>query len=390
MKKTAKIRVCQLCAVDFTLKQFITPIIDRMTQEGWDVTAVCSDGASIPGLRGRGYKIITTPISRSLNVFSHLRSIWNLFWIFRKEKFDVLHAHTPIAALLGRIAARCAGVPLIIYTAHGFYFHDEMPRFKRHLFLFLEFLGAKFGDLIFTVSKEDAATAVSEGIERAENVLFVGNGVNLNQFLPVSIDLKNKVRNYLGIPPKSQLVGSVGRMVSEKGYPELLRAAERVTAEFPDTYFILVGGRLDSDHNESINSDIKRAKNILGDRLVMPGFKSDISDLIGAMDVFCLPSHREGMPTTIIEAMLMEKPVVATNIRGSRELVKPGETGYLIPTRNVELLAKAICSLLKDPEGARNMGAKGREFAIQFCDESKIVELQINKIKSELLKRDIG
>jgi len=387
MKKTAKIRVCQLCAVDFTLKQFITPIIDRMTQEGWDVTAVCSDGASIPGLRGRGYKIITTPISRSLNVFSHIRSIWNLFWIFRKEKFDVLHAHTPIAALLGRIAARCAGVPLIIYTAHGFYFHDEMPRFKRRLFLFLEFLGAKFGDLIFTVSNEDAATAVSEGIESAENVLFVGNGVNLSRFLPVSIDLKNKVRNSLGIPPKSQLVGSVGRMVSEKGYPELLRAAERVTAEFPDTYFILVGGRLDSDHNESIDSDIKRAKNILGDRLVMPGFRSDISDLIGAMDVFCLPSHREGMPTTIIEAMLMEKPVVATNIRGSRELVKPGETGYLIPMRSVELLAKAICSLLKDPQGARNMGAKGREFAIQFCDESKIVELQINRIKSELLKR---
>lgn len=381
------LKVCQLCAVDFTLKQFITPIIDRMTQEGWDVTAVCSDGASIPGLRGRGYKIITTPISRSLNVFSHLRSIWNLFWIFRKEKFDILHAHTPIAALLGRIAARCAGVPLIIYTAHGFYFHDEMPRFKRRLFLFLEFLGAKFGDLIFTVSKEDAATAVSEGFESAENVLFVGNGVNLSRFLPVSIDLKNKVRNSLGIPPKSHLVGSVGRMVSEKGYPELLRAAEIVTAEFPDTYFILVGGRLDSDHNESIDSDIKRAKNILGDQLVMPGFRSDISELIGAMDVFCLPSHREGMPTTIIEAMLMEKPVVATNIRGSRELVKPGETGHLIPTRNVDLLAKAICSLLKDPEGARNMGAKGREFAIQFFDESKIIELQINRIKTELLKR---
>ncbi|MFM8314682.1 MAG: glycosyltransferase, partial [Deltaproteobacteria bacterium] len=116
------LRVCQLCAVDFTLNHFLLPLVDGMKTEGWDVTCVCSDGNFVPELRNKGYKIITVPIQRSLNVFSHIVSLFLLYKVFKRNKFDVLHAHTPIAALIGRIAAKAARVPLVIYTAHGFYF----------------------------------------------------------------------------------------------------------------------------------------------------------------------------------------------------------------------------------------------------------------------------
>jgi hypothetical protein len=101
-----------------------------------------------------------------------------VYWLFRKERFDLLHAHTPVAALIGRIAARLAGVPMIVYTAHGFYFHDEMPRWKRRLFVEMERLGARFTDLLFTQSSEDAQTAVAEKLLSRERVLAIGNGVD--------------------------------------------------------------------------------------------------------------------------------------------------------------------------------------------------------------------
>ena len=382
------LRVCQLCAVDFTLNHFLLPLVDGMKTEGWDVTCVCSDGDFVPELRNKGYKIITVPIQRSLNVFSHVVSAFLLYKVFKRNKFDVLHAHTPIAALIGRIAAKAARVPLVIYTAHGFYFHDEMPRWKRRVYVAIEKLGARFGDFVFTQSAEDAEAAVKERICKSDEVMTIGNGVNVDRFAPRQMDKVKSVRNTLGITDSGTVVGIVGRLVNEKGYPEFLEAAVQVSQRFPDTYFLLVGSRLKSDHNQSIDDLLISSKNKLGDRLIMTGFREDVPELMGAMDVFCLPSHREGMPRTIIEAMLMGKPIVATDIRGSREEVLPEKTGLLVPTRSPEKLAEAICRLLSDPEMMKRMGAHGRERALQLYDERKVVSKQLSKIKDLLnLKR---
>ena len=122
------LKVCQLCAVDFTLKHFLLPLVDGMRDAGWEVTAVCSDGPAIAGLRERGYDIETVRIERSFNLFRHIGSTRVLIRVFRARRFDVVHVHTPVAALIGRVAARIAGVPTVVYTAHGFYFHDEIGK----------------------------------------------------------------------------------------------------------------------------------------------------------------------------------------------------------------------------------------------------------------------
>ena len=113
-------KICQLCAIDFTLKKFIIPLVDGMVAEGWDVYSICSDGDYVPELRNQGYNIITVEISRSINPIKHIVTTAKLYKLFRKEKFDVIHVHTPVASLVGRLAAWLAGIPLIIYTAHGF------------------------------------------------------------------------------------------------------------------------------------------------------------------------------------------------------------------------------------------------------------------------------
>lgn len=375
------LKVCQLCAVDFTLRHFLLPLIDGMRGAGWNVTAVCSDGPAIPGLRSRGYRIVTMPIARSLNPFAHSRSLLKLVRLFRRERFDVVHAHTPVAALLGRVAARIAGVPVVVYTAHGFYFHDEMPSPKRRAFVLLERIGGWFTDLLFTQSAEDAQAAVTERIAPRERVFAIGNGVDPARFDPAAAGDRLSLRGQLGVPEGAYLIGMIGRQVREKGVVDFLEAAIVTARKNPRVWFVLVGERLASDHAGGVTAEIERAKTVLGERLILTGLRQDIPELLAAMDLFCLPSHREGMPRTIIEAMMMGKPVVATNIRGSREEVVHEETGLLVPVRDVQALGQAMTRCAADPVWAQRLGIAGRKRALMSYDERRVVAVQLEKIR---------
>jgi glycosyltransferase involved in cell wall biosynthesis len=378
-----KVRVCQLCAVDFTLKNFLLPLTDGMHAAGWEVTAVCSDGKEIAGLRAQGYRIDAIPIARSMNPWLALRSLLALTRYFRRQKFDVLHAHTPVAALIGRIAAKLAGIPLVIYTAHGFYFHDDMPRWKRALFVILERIGGRFTDLLFCQSAEDAEDAVSEGIAHASRVMAIGNGVDIDRFDPAKVGAGETARTALGIPKEAFVVGLIGRQVREKGVAEFLRAVTALAGRYPSLWVLLVGDRLTSDHAQGVEADFSEARRVLGDRLVAPGLRDDIPQLLSAMDLFCLPSWREGMPRTIIEAMMMAKPVLATDIRGSREEVVPEETGVLVPVRSPELLAASMRRFLEAPAWGRSLGLAGRQRALRLYDENRVVAMQLEQIAAK-------
>ena len=382
-------KVCQLCAVDFTLKNFLLPLIDGMQKKGWQVTAVCSDGPFVAGLRLRGYRIENIRIARSMNPLLVMQSLIALVRLFRSQRFDVVHAHTPVAALIGRVAARMTGTPLVIYTAHGFYFHEEMPRWKFRLFVALERIGGRFTDLLFSQSAEDAADAIKLGVVSPEKVLAIGNGVDVSRFDPEKVDLGGVTRRELGIPESAFVVGMIGRLVREKGVAEFLLAATQIADQYANVWFLLVGERLASDHSGSINDELGFAKNVLGERLVAPGLRADIPAMLSAMDVFCLPSWREGMPRTIIEAMMMGKAVVATNIRGSREEVVHEETGLLVPTRSPDRLAEAIVRFIRDATWVKSAGKAGRHRALQLYDEQKVVRMQLDRIESEARLRNI-
>jgi len=378
------LKVCQLCAVDFTLKKFLLPLVDGMERSGMAVTSVCSDGPEVTGLRARGYRIETVPIARGMNPLRAVRSVVALIALFRRERFDIVHVHTPVAALIGRVAARAAGVPCIIYTAHGFYHHDQMPAWKRRVFIELERFAGRFTHLLFCQSAEDAREAVAEGIAPGGRAVAIGNGVDPSRFDPAQAPEGAAARALVGIPPHAQVVGIIGRLVREKGYAELLEAAAGLAETFPDLHVLLVGGRLASDHDDSIAPALAAARARLGARLIEAGLRDDTPAMLAAMDIFCLPSYREGMPRTIIEAMMMAKPVVATNIRGCREEVVDGETGLLVPPRNPQALAAALARCLRQPDEARRFGAAGRARALALYDENRVVDLQVELISEHL------
>ncbi|HLA34298.1 MAG TPA: glycosyltransferase family 4 protein [Rhodocyclaceae bacterium] len=382
-------KVCQLCAVDFTLKNFLLPLIDGMQQAGWQVTAVCSDGPAIAGLRERGYRIETLTIARSLNPWRALRSLLALIALFRRERYDVVHVHTPVAALIGRMAAFAVGTPLVVYTAHGFYFHDEMPYWKRWIFVMLERFAGLFTDILFSQSSEDVEDAVKEKIAARARVLAIGNGVDVARFTPSRVAPAAQLRQSLGIPPQAFVVGLIGRQVREKGVAEFLTAATTLATRYPQVWFLLIGERLANDHANGVEAEFAQAKQALGSRLVAPGLRGDIPECIAAMDVFCLPSWREGMPRTIIEAMMMAKPVVATDIRGAREEVVAEETGLLVATRAPQQLAAALERLILDPAWGERLGRAGRERALRLYDETKVVALQLQRIAQAAQQKGI-
>lgn len=373
-------KVCQLCAVDFTLQKFLVPLIDGMKEEGWDVTAVCSDGPSVNHLRNMGYKIHTLNIRRTLNPFSAFRAVIQLTSLFRSERFDAVHVHTPVAALLGRLAAKFAGVPFVVYTAHGFYFHGGMSLLRYQFFLTLEKVAGAWTDLLFCQSAEDADAAKRYRIIAPTRVVTIGNGVDIQRFSPACAKNRWETRSALGIPNDNFVVGFVGRLIEEKGVRELLVAITSLATRYPKLCLLLVGDRLDSDRGRTVRQSFDEAGLILGERLVATGLRDDIPDLLAAMDVFCLPSWREGMPRTIIEAMSMGVPVIATDIRGSREEVIDGETGLLIAVKSPSQLALAIEKFLQNPSMIRDFGMAGRARALNLFDEKRGISLQIASI----------
>jgi glycosyltransferase involved in cell wall biosynthesis len=240
---------------------------------------------------------------------------------------------------------------------------------------------------LFCQSAEDAEVAVLERISTRDRILNIGNGVDVERFSADKIDSVETTRSLLGVPKNAFVVGLIGRQVKEKGLVEFLAAVTRLADRFPKLWILLIGERLASDHERGAELELAAARNILGDRLVTLGIRDDIPSLLSVMDLFCLPSWREGMPRTIIEAMMSGKPVLATDIRGSREEVVHEETGLIVPVRSAEAISQAIERFLLNPAWGRLLGEAGRKRALRIYDERQVVALQLNKIEEEMALR---
>ena len=367
-------KICQLCAVDFTLYHFLQPLMRGMAANGHEVVGACADGPLAAEVRAAGFRVEAVAMTRSINLLHHWRAYSALVALFRHERFDMVHVHTPVAALIGRLAAARAGVPKVVYTAHGFYFHDRMPTPQRALFIALEWIGGRFTHVLFTQAEEDAATARRYGLCRGGVIEAIGNGVDPRPFAAGDAAERARVRDELGTAWETVVVVAVGRLVAEKGYPELIEAMRSV-----DAVLWIVGERLLSDHAGAIEDDLSEAERepSLKAKIRLLGQRRDIAAVLGAADIFALPSHREGMPRSIIEAMFAGLPVVATNIRGSREEVVDGETGTLVPVGDREALAAALQRLAADALLRRRLGAAGRARASRLYDEAQVIRRQL-------------
>ncbi len=366
-------KIIELTNVDFSLRHFLLPLMRAARARGHEVIGVCAEGPLLAEIRAEGFRIVTPPLARRASPLAQARAFLALYRLFRDEKPDLVHAHMPISGFLARLAARAAGVPRIAYTCHGFLFNQPAPWPRRAASLVMEWLAGRVTDIFLTVSTEEAADA--RRLHIARHPVPIGNGRDPATFRPDQAS-RAAVRAALGVPEETVVVTAVSRLVRHKGYPELLAAMRDVPAEL-----WVVGERLPSDHGENMEPYFANAG--LGPRLRRLGYRTDVAAVLTASDIFVLPSHFEGLPMSVIEAMLCALPVVATNIRGPREQVVPEETGLLVPPAEVAPLADALRRLATNPQARAHMGAAGRARAVAVYDERKVIARTLEQLEGQ-------
>ena len=357
-------KILEIANVDFSLRQFVLPLMRAAREAGHEVIGVSADGPLLADLRAEGFRVETIPFARTLSPRAHLAAFLALRRLIRAERPGMVHAHMPISGFLSRLAARSLGVERIAYTCHGFLFKQEGSRARRAVAFVMEWLGGRLTDVFLTVSAEEAADARRLRIFARPKA--VGNGRDPARFRPDPA-ARARLRAELGTPDGRVVILAVSRLVRTKGYPELAAAMRAV----PEAELWVVGERLASDPGPDVVALLDAAG--LGARLRRLGYRADMPAVMAAADIFTLPSYFEGLPVSVIEAMLCGLPVVASDIPGPREQVIEGETGRLVPAHDVAALAGALSALVADAGLRARMGAAGRVRAAALFDERKVI-----------------
>lgn len=328
-----------------------------------------SEGSLIEEAREQGVHLLILPeLLRQISPVNDLRAFWRLFRILRQGRYEIVHTHSSKAGILGRLAAKLAGVPVIIHTVHGWSFHDYMPVLTRRTYMLLERLMARFSDALIVVAERDIRKGLDAGIGQPGQYHLIRSAIPLEFFDPARVD-RQAARQELGIPANALVVGNVGRFSAQKNPLDWVRVCARIAREAPHVRFLLVG-----DGPLRAEVEALAAQEGLSGLVVMPGLRRDAARMLRCMDVFLLTSLWEGLPRVLPQAMAMGLPVVATNADGSAEAVKPGITGYLCEPGDFEGMAQRCLELLSN-DGLRDlMGKRGRQAALDefdLCDMLK-------------------
>ncbi len=337
-----------------------------MGERGIDVHAVSSPGPELQsfGLE-QGIKVHAITMLREINPVADLHAMVGLVLLLRKLNPDIVHAHTPKAGLLGMLAARINGVPVCIYHLHGLPFQTATG-VRRRILLCSEWIACRLAHEVLCVSRSTLAAAEQAAVCRPGHgkVLLAGsiNGVDaLQQFNPESTAAGGEeLRRRLGIPADAMVLGYVGRVVRDKGIVELFEAWARLRNCYPELYLLVVGTAEQKDAVPQRILDKLRGD----DRVRMTGQVGDTAPCYATLDVFVLPSHREGFGLAALEASAMRVPVVATQICGIVDAVQDGITGLLVAAKDSDALTIAVTRYLDDDELRACHGHAGRARAL--------------------------
>ncbi|MEM4283847.1 MAG: glycosyltransferase family 4 protein [Candidatus Caldarchaeum sp.] len=350
--------------------QHIVYLLAKYLRSDYEITVACAPGGLlIERLRELNIRVMEIPeLCRLPHPVKDLRALWKLYRLIRSERFDIVHTHSTKAGLLGRLAAACAKVPVIVFTAHGWAFSEGRPWLWRWFLAQAERLPAWLSTKIICVSEYDRQLALRFQVASREKLVVIPNGLGAEPFCTLAD--KRELRTQLGASDAVGIVTMVGRLAPPKDFETLITAWEGLNA--PGWQLWIVGeGPLRLRLEELIH-----AKG-LDERIKFLGERRDVPDILKASDIFVLTSRWEGMPLTLIEAMLAGLPVIATRVGGVPELVEDGVTGLLVPPKDALTLRSALERLLSSAETRQRMGEAGRHRALEHFT----VEQMINRVR---------
>lgn len=298
--------------------------------------------------------------------------------IIQNNKIDFLHSQGARADFFARVAGRLVRVPHILCTvampAEGF----EVSLLRKKIYRFMDLLSERYVERFIVVSDSLKRILIERRGILAYRVVRIYNGIELDQYRPDADHIN--LRKELGIPQDVLLIGAIGRMVWQKGFEYLIEAIPAIIKTFPKAKILIVGDGPLRKSLEALSEELR-----VKDNVIFMGFRSDIKEILSAIDILVIPSLLEGFPMITLEAMAMAKPIIATNIDGIAEQITSGENGILVPPKDPDALAKAIIRVLADKESGKTMGLAARKKVEREFSVEKMVR-ETEKAYLSLLK----
>jgi glycosyltransferase involved in cell wall biosynthesis len=354
----------------------------RFMSDHYHVIGVCSPGeAANEVIANEGVPMVYIPMTRTISPIADLKSLWAMYRFFKKEKPLIVHSHTPKAGTIGMIAAKLAGVPLRLHTVAGLPL-VEVTGFKRKILDVVEKITYRCATKVYPNSLGLRDIILQNNYANSNKVKVIGNGssngINLEFFTPEHYDAKFKsdFLKSVGVAEHNFVYLFVGRIVKDKGINELVAAFKKVNSKFENTKLILVG-RYENELNPILNETALEIKN--NTSIIEVGFQKEVRPYFYSSDVLVFPSYREGFPNVVLQAGAMGLNAIVSDINGCNEIVQDGETGFIVPRKNSELLQLAMEKVYVNHNQNQEMGRKAKEL-IQNKYNQKVVW---NKILEE-------
>ncbi len=322
---------------------------------------------SIPGLTVH----VCPFLERSLHPLKDLRSLFWFVGLVRREQYAIVHTHETKASLLGRVAARMAKVPFVIYGLHGVAFNDPVSRVRRWIYRVAESTTIKASDMIVSVSQDAIDHYHEAGIGNGLPTEVVYSGIELEHFVGRDLDaLRTDTRSRYGIEPDDVVYVNVGRFSEAKAQRFTIEAFARVCADNENAKLMLVG---EGPVRSACEAQCRESG--IADRVVFTGFQDDVVPMFAAADIHVLTSLREGLPRVVVEASLCEIPTVSFEVEGVREVIDHGTSGYVVAPRDVGGLVEEMSRLAASPDHRKRISARAFEHARKWDHRKMVVDL---------------
>lgn len=351
----------------------------------FDVSVVSSPGERLDSIAlDEDVTAHSVAMKREISLLNDLVSLLRLVRLFARENPEVVHGNTPKGGLLSMIAARLCRVPNRVYYVHGLRY-EGATGIKRHLLMTMERIACRTATEVYAVSYGVRRTLLADRIHSGEiTVIWNGsvNGIDVERFSPIATD-ETKTRRELGIFEEATVVGFVGRLAGDKGVNELVEAFQNIQAS--DTHHrLLLVGPFEEDLDPLQPDTLKAIQN--NPAIIHAGFQDDVRPFLNVMDVFVLPSYREGFGVSIMEAQAMGVPVVCSDISGCNEIIDDGYNGLLIRPKSVADLQRALERLLTDSLGRARMKKVARQTMQEKYDQERLWDATVESY-STMIKR---
>lgn len=368
-------KILYITTISDTIDSFLVPHITYLINKGYKVDCAASEQIKFSDeLVKNGVEFFNIPFSRNPLDINNIKAFIKLIKIQRDNKYDIVHVHTPIASVYGRLLKLKFPNLKTIYTAHGFHFYKGAPKKNWIIYYPIEKIMSKLTDTIITMNEEDYEQALKFNIKNTYKIN--GVGIDLSHYNPKLYN-KNEVRKELGLRDNDFVIVMIAEVNKNKNHIQMIKAVEILKKKGIEVKVICAGkGPL----LEYIKEEIK--KRDLEENVFMLGFRNDIPKLITACDIGMLLSYREGLPRNIMELMAYGKPVIGTNIRGVRDLIEDNINGNLVEINDYEETSKKIETLYKDKELVKRLSIdtynKIEKYDIKYVKKS-IVNIIVDK-----------